>query len=122
MLPDEIDDVKIFNTTPNDLDIIFWLFEQAMELQGKNDYKVWEGIDKGALQKDIDEGLQYKIVKDNDILCIFSIQYNDPFIWRGRDQNDAIYLHRIVVNPNFKGQKQFQKVCKLPHFSYHSKV
>jgi len=56
MLPDEIDDVKIFNTTPNDLDIIFWLFEQAMELQGKNDYKVWEGIDKGALQKDIDEG------------------------------------------------------------------
>src|SRR6478735_9601033 len=110
MLPDEIDDVKIFNTTPNDLDIIFWLFEQAMELQGKNDYKVWEGIDKGALQKDIDEGLQYKIVKDNDILCIFSIQYNDPFIWRGRDQNDAIYLHRIVVNPNFKGQKQFQKV------------
>lgn len=26
------------------------------------------------------------------------------------DQNDAIDLHRIVVNPNFKGQRQFEKV------------
>jgi len=94
----------------NDLDTVLWLFDQAMELQGKNGYKVWEGIDIIALQKDIDEGLQYKIVKGNDILCIFSTQHNDPFIWRDRDQNDAIYLHRIVVNPNFKGQKQFQKV------------
>lgn len=103
-------DIKIVNTTKDDLHIILWLFEQAMELQGKNGYKVWEGIDKIALQKDIDERLQYKIIKDNDILCIFSIQRNDPFIWRARDQHDAIYLHRIVVNPNFKGQKQFFKV------------
>ncbi len=46
------------------------------------------------------------------ILCIFSIQYNDPFIWRDRDQDDALYLHRIVVNLEFKGQKQFEKVLK----------
>lgn len=105
-----IDDIKIVTTTKEDFPNIFWLFDQAMELQGKNGYKVWESIDKIALQKDIDEGLQFKIVKNNDILCIFSIQHNDPFIWRNRDQNDAIYLHRNVVNPNFKGQKQFQKV------------
>lgn len=104
------EDIKIVNTTNEDLNIIYWLFEQAMELQGKNDYKVWEGIDKNALQIDIDNKLQFKIVKSNDILCIFSIQLNDPFIWRDRDRDDAIYLHRIVVNPNFKGQKQFQKV------------
>jgi ribosomal protein S18 acetylase RimI-like enzyme len=104
------ENIKIVNTTDADINTIFWLFEQAMELQGKNGYKVWEGIDKTSLQKDIDEKLQYKIVKDSEILCIFSIQYNDPFIWRGRDQNDAIYLHRIVVNPDFKGQKQFQRV------------
>jgi ribosomal protein S18 acetylase RimI-like enzyme len=101
---------KIVNTTKRDLDKIIWLFEQAMDLQGKNGYKVWSGIDKIALERDIENGLQYKIVKDNDILCIFSIQYSDPFIWRNRDQNDAIYLHRIVVNPNFKGQRQFEKV------------
>jgi ribosomal protein S18 acetylase RimI-like enzyme len=106
----KIDDFKIVNTTNGDLDKILWFFEQAMEMQGKNGYKVWSGIDKTALEKDIENGLQYKIVRDNDILCIFSIQHNDPFIWRYRDQNDAIYLHRIVVNPNFKGQRQFEKV------------
>ncbi len=110
MQPDKTGDIKIINTTKGDLNTVLWLFEQAIALQGKNGYKVWEGIDKIALQKDINEGLQYKIVKGNDILCIFSIQHNDPFIWRDRDQNNAIYLHRIVVNPNFKGQKQFKKV------------
>jgi len=106
----ETDNFKIINTTKEDIDKISWLFEQAMVLQGKNGYKVWTGIDKIALAKDIENGLQYKIVKDKDILCIFSIQLNDPFIWRDKDQNDAIYLHRIVVHPNFKGQRQFEKV------------
>jgi len=110
MQPGEINNIKIYNTTIKDLEIVLWLFEQAMKLQGKNDYKVWEGIDKSALQKDIEERLQYKIVEGNDILGIFSVQHSDPFIWRDRDKDDAIYLHRIVVNPNFKGQKLFQKV------------
>ena len=112
------DNFKIANTTKGDLDKILWLFEQAMDLQGKNGYKVWSGIDKIALEKDIENGLQYKIVRDNDILCIFSVQHNDPLIWRDRDQNDAIYLHRIVVNPNFKGQRQFEKVLNwAKHFA-----
>jgi ribosomal protein S18 acetylase RimI-like enzyme len=102
--------VKIVNTTIQDWDEILRLFEQAMELQGKNGYKVWNSIDKTALEKDIVNKLQYKITREADILCIFSVQHSDPFIWRERDRNDAIYLHRIVVNPNFKGQKQFQKV------------
>lgn len=104
------EDFTIFNTTRDDLDIILWIFQQAIDLQGKSGYKVWEGIDKITLLKDIDNGHQYKIVKDSKVLCIFSVQYKDPFIWRERDQDDAIYLHRVVVNPDYKGQKQFLKV------------
>lgn len=81
-----------------------------MQLQGKNDYKVWDNIDKIGIEKDIENRLQYKILKGNEILCLFSIQYNDPFIWREKDTGDAIYLHRIVVNRKFKGQKLFEKV------------
>lgn len=102
--------IQIINTTIDDLDTVLWLFRQAMELQGKNGYKVWEEIDTIALQKDIEEKLQYKIVKDDKIICIFSIQHNDPFIWRERDRDDAVYLHRIVVNPGCKGQRLFEKV------------
>jgi ribosomal protein S18 acetylase RimI-like enzyme len=103
-------DIKITNTTKEDFSDILWLFEQAMKLQGQNGYIVWNDIDKAGLESDIKKELQYKITKDKGILCIFSVQYNDPFIWRERDKSDAIYLHRIVVNPNFRGQKQFEKV------------
>jgi hypothetical protein len=51
------DNFKIVNTTKKDLDKILWLFEQAMDLQGTNGYKVWGGIDKAALEKDIENGL-----------------------------------------------------------------
>lgn len=107
---DKTESFKIVNTTKSDLPVVLWLFEQAMNLQNKNGYKVWESIDQAGLERDIETGLQYKILKGDDIVCIFSIQYNDPFIWHNLDKNDAIYLHRIVVNQNYKGQKQFEKI------------
>lgn len=117
------EDIQVINTTTDDLHTVIWLFEQAIKLQGEKGYKVWDGIDKVALQKDIELNLQYKIVSGNDILCIFSIQHNDPFIWQDKDQNDAIYIHRIVVNPNFKGQKLFQKVLDwVKHFAMQNKL
>jgi ribosomal protein S18 acetylase RimI-like enzyme len=106
----DVHDINIINTTTDDISLINRIFEQAIDLQRENGYKVWESIDKLALQKDIDERLQYKLVKDVDILCLFSIQFADPLIWRNRDQNDAIYIHRMVVNPYYKGQKLFQTV------------
>lgn len=104
------EEVKIINTSKEELGIVIWLFEQAMKLQGKNGYKVWETIDKSGLQREIENRLQYKIMQGGVIVCIFSVQYNDPFIWRYRDKGDAIYLHRIVVSPKFKGQRQFEKI------------
>lgn len=101
---------KIVNTTPADWDMVMVLFQKAMALQGKNGYKVWTDIDEAGLKKDIKNKLQYKILQDENVLCVFSIQFSDPFIWQEKDKSDAIYLHRIVVNPDFKGQKQFEKV------------
>lgn len=102
--------MTIDNTTLADLPTIEWLFQQAMELQGKNGYKVWTSIDPQALKKDIEQHLQYKIVLHGEVICIFSVQYSDPFIWQERDRGDAIYLHRIVVHPAHKGKKQFNQV------------
>ena len=110
MRKNETGDLKIINTTKEDLEKVLWLFEQAMNLHRKDGYKVWSSIDKIALENDIEERLQYKIVREQDILCVFSIQHRDPLIWSDRDRGDAIYLHRIVVNPNFKGQRVFEKV------------
>ena len=105
-----MEQTQIVNTTMHDWETVLHLFEQAMKLQGVNDYKVWESIDNKGLEKDILNSLQYKILQGDTIICVFSAQFKDPHIWRDRDRNDAIYLHRIVVNPLFKGQNQFKKV------------
>lgn len=101
---------QIENTSPEDLNFIYWLFEEAIAYQEKNNYVGWNSYDKHFIKLDIKNKLQFKITKGNVILSIFSICLSDALIWREKENGDAIYLHRIVVNPAFKGQKQFEKI------------
>ncbi len=40
------------------------------------------------------------------ISCILSVMYNDPVIWGEEKNKDAaVYLHRIAINPTYKGRK-----------------
>jgi len=104
------EELKIFLTEETDMPDINILFEQSIKWYASQGYKVWQSIDQAGLEKDIKQGLQYKIQWGKKILCVFSIQYKDPFIWREREQDSAIYLHRILVNPEFRGLKLFKKV------------
>lgn len=109
-LKKENGEIKIVNTTRDDWNHVVKLFQKAMSLQGKKGYKVWEEIEEKGLQRDLENKLQYKLVRDKEILGVFSVQFSDPLIWRERDNDDAIYLHRIVVSPNHKGQRLFATV------------
>ena len=101
---------KIVNTEIKDLDFIYSLFEKAISYQKRKEYPVWAGYDKEVLKKDIKTKLQCKIVIENNIACIFSICYSDKLIWREMEKGDSLYLHRIAVNPAYKGQKQFGRI------------
>lgn len=103
-------DYKIVHTGKEDLVFIYWLFEEAIAYQKRKGYKVWNGYDKEILQADVENSLQYKVTDGHRILCIFSVCYSDKVIWGELDRGDAVYLHRVVVNPNFKGEKQFEKI------------
>lgn len=103
-------DIEIIHTTTGELDTVFLLFKQVTLAQANDGYKVWSSVDKETLEQDVEKRSQYKIVKGGDILCLFSVLSSDPFIWRDRENGDAVYLHRIVANPDFKGQRQFEKV------------
>lgn len=100
---------KISNTELSDLKIIYQLFEEAIDYIKKKNYVGWTTYDKNFIKQDISNKLQFKITSKNNILCVFSICFSDSLIWRKMEKGDAIYLHRIVVNPEFKGQKQFEK-------------
>ncbi|WPR73062.1 GNAT family N-acetyltransferase [Flavobacterium sp. NG2] len=101
---------QIENANIDDLNTIYWLFEEAISYQKKKKYVGWNNYDKDFIVQDVKNKLQFKITQENNTLCIFSVCFRDPIIWRKREQGDAIYIHRIIVNPNFKGQSQFKKV------------
>jgi GNAT superfamily N-acetyltransferase len=98
---------KIENTTPKDLEVIYGLFDQSIIYQERKGYPVWRDYDKSALINDAENKNQYKIVMDGQIGIAFSVGYTDKIIWREKEKGDSIYLHRIVVNPLFKGLKLF---------------
>lgn len=106
----EMKPYHIINTEKKDLDFIYSLFDEAISYQIRKGYPVWAGYDKEVLKQEIENKQQYKIVSDNTIACIFSICYSDEIIWREREKGESLYLHRIAVNPVYKGQKHFGKI------------
>ncbi len=103
-------ELQIENTVPADLEFVYSLFDHSISYQEKKGAPVWRGYDKGALVKDIRDGHQYKIVIQSQIAIVFSVCYADAVIWREMETGTSVYLHRIVVNPAFKGQKLFGKI------------
>jgi ribosomal protein S18 acetylase RimI-like enzyme len=103
---------QIVNTTPKDLSFIYELFDLSVKYQEARGYPSWKNYDKAALSQDIENKNQYKVIFDAQVAIVFSVRYADKIIWREMDRGDAIYLHRIVVNPAFKGQKLFGQILK----------
>lgn len=98
---------EILTTSAADLPQIFQLFDLSVEYQKRNGYPDWANYDRKAIIRDHENGNQYKVVVDGQIAIVFSACYTDKLIWREMDKGDSVYLHRIVGNQAFKGQKLF---------------
>ena len=103
---------KVNHTGKDDLPLIFELFDQSIHYQEKKGYPVWRNYDQNAILNDIENKNQYKLIVDSSTAMVFTVGYSDKIIWRDLDQGNAIYLHRIVVNPAFKGQKLFGEILE----------
>jgi GNAT superfamily N-acetyltransferase len=101
---------EVRNTEMSDLGLIFELFEQSINYQEKKGYPVWRNYDRNAIIKDIENKNQYKVIIGSSAAIVFSVGYADKIIWRHYDQGNSLYLHRIVVNSNHKGQKLIGKI------------
>jgi hypothetical protein len=103
---------SIIPATENDLDFIYDLFEKAIRFQQENGYKGWPGLDKKYIRNDVTHQLLFKVQEGNDIAGIFCVCYSDELIWREMEQQNALYLHRIVVNREVKTGHFFEKVMQ----------
>ncbi|HEY0740952.1 MAG TPA: GNAT family N-acetyltransferase [Chryseosolibacter sp.] len=103
---------EVRNTQLSDLPKIIDLFEASIRYQESKKYPVWKNYDKAAIERDILQKNHYAIFIDSEMAIVFSVCYTDKIIWRALDKGDSIYLHRIVVNPDFKGQKLFADILE----------
>jgi ribosomal protein S18 acetylase RimI-like enzyme len=95
--------LQITNSTPSDLSTIFEFYDYAVAHQKKVGMQTWKGFDDALIKKEINEQRQYKILVDEKVACVFVVTFNDPQIWLERSNDKAIYLHRIVTHPDFRG-------------------
>jgi GNAT superfamily N-acetyltransferase len=100
---------KILNSTIEDIDVIFKLYDEAIVYQKTKFDKHWQGFERTLIETEINEKRQWKIVINGNIACIFAITYEDELIWGVKNNDPAIYIHRIVTDPLFRGNN-FVKV------------
>jgi ribosomal protein S18 acetylase RimI-like enzyme len=96
--------MKILLCSPTDVDTILNLYDQATAYQKTKYTKHWQGFERSLVKDSIDEDRQWKIIIDNQIACVFTLTYNDLLIWKEKDADPALYIHRIATNPDFRGK------------------
>ena len=97
--------MKFLNSDREDFEVIFRLYDAAIEFQKTVFDKSWLPFDREMISKEIAEKRHWKILIDGKIACIFSVTFSDVFIWKEKNTDAAIYIHRIVTNPEFRGRK-----------------
>lgn len=102
----------ILNSNLDDIPEIFGLYEMARDFQKiKFPGNLWPEFDEDFIASEVIENRQFKIVIDNKIACIWAITYNDVQIWEEKENNDAIYIHRIATNPELRGNNFVQMIA-----------
>ncbi|MEP7077289.1 MAG: GNAT family N-acetyltransferase [Acidobacteriota bacterium] len=92
------------NITKDEIDLVFDFYDKAIEFQKTVFHKSWLGFDRILVETEIEEKRSWKIEDDDVVACIYSVTYSDPIIWGANSGESAMYIHRIVTNPDCRGR------------------
>jgi hypothetical protein len=80
----------------------FW--QAALAYQTERNLPLWSPFPEATITIEINESRHYSgFVSGNTLAGFFSITLSDPVIWGEAERGDAIYVHRMCVNPALKG-------------------
>jgi ribosomal protein S18 acetylase RimI-like enzyme len=103
--------MTIKNITLLDINEIFTLYKIAATYQKeKKTVVVWPDFDREMVAIEIAENRQFKLLINSEIACVWAITFSDVQIWEDSKEDSALYIHRIAVNPNFRGNKYIDKI------------
>jgi DNA-binding MarR family transcriptional regulator/ribosomal protein S18 acetylase RimI-like enzyme len=95
--------VEFVNCQMADVPTILRLYDQAIAYQKTVFHKQWLGFDPAMIEAEVRENRQWKGLVGGEVACIFAVSFSDAQFWGELDREPAIYLHRIVTNPAFRG-------------------
>lgn len=104
--------MKILKSEIKDIDKIFELYKLATILQKTKLAVTWPNFDRNLVEMEIQDNRQWKIVIDGQIACIWAITESDAQIWGERNEEPALYIHRISSSPNFRGRNMVNEIVK----------
>jgi len=96
--------MRIKNVVLEDIEEVFALYKTAANYQKeKKTVIVWPNFDREMVAIEIAENRQFKLLVQNEVACVWALTFSDLQIWEDSKEDRAVYLHRIAVNPNFRG-------------------
>lgn len=108
--------MQITNSTLNDIDAIFNLYNIASAYQkSKKTVVVWPEFEHSMVETEITKNCQWKLIINDEIACVWATTFSDEKIWQEKNNDAAVYIHRIATNPNFRGKNFVQLIvnwCK----------
>ncbi|OPC66466.1 GNAT family acetyltransferase [Elizabethkingia bruuniana] len=104
--------MEIKNSIPADIGEIFRLYKIATDFQKTKFTVHWPEFERSLIETEIAENRQWKMVADTKIACVWATTLSDPQIWEQRNNDPAIYIHRIATNPDFRGQNLVQQIME----------
>lgn len=100
-------------STVEDLPKILELYDLARQYQTQHfPGNIWPHFQPDFIAQEIKENLQFNLKIQGEISCVWAIAFSDSAIWEEKEKNDAIYLHRIATNPDFRGQNFVKTIAE----------
>jgi len=82
----------------------FWI--AAISYQALKQLPLWPTYPEQKIKNEIEAGFHFSVFTQDDVLAgYFSLALSDELIWGDKERGDAIYIHRMCVNPDRKGNR-----------------
>lgn len=102
--------MTIKNSELTDVLKIFDLYRIATDYMKSKNQVYWPKFPKDLILSEIEENRQWKLLIDGKIACIWATTLNDELIWKNKNNEPSLYIHRIATNPDFRGQNLVKKL------------
>jgi GNAT superfamily N-acetyltransferase len=104
--------MDIKNSELIDIDFIFEMYKVATEYQKQRVIDIWPEFDKEMVKNEIIEKRQFKLIIKNQIVCVWVVTFDDPYIWGEKNNSKSIYIHRLATHKDHRGNNFALKVVE----------